>query len=65
MNIFPFNSERSEFIKKKWKLYEEENELIHDDYDNDLDYDIEYDYDDYLFNGFFEGDADLYNEYMG
>jgi uncharacterized protein (DUF3820 family) len=65
VNIFPFNKDRSEFLKKKWKCYEEENKLIDDDFDNNLDYDIEYDYDDYLFNGFFEGDVDLYNEYMG
>jgi hypothetical protein len=45
--------------QNKWASYEEYMEMLSNADEGD------YDYSDFLFNGFFEGDSDLYNEYMG
>ena len=45
--------------QNKWESYEEYMDML-----SNAD-ECDYDYSDFLFNGFFEGDSDIYNEYMG
>ena len=45
--------------QNKWASYEEYMDMLSNADEGD------YDYSDFLFNGFFEGDSDLYNVYMG
>jgi hypothetical protein len=60
-NGFIINKTDEEILLNKWKAYQEflsnqrENEDCSDDHD----------YNDFLRDGFFEGDNDTYNEFMG
>jgi len=60
-NGFILNKTDEEILLNKWNAYSIKNQKLEDDDDSFNDADIN----DFLRDGFFEGDSDTYNEYMG